>query len=131
MQSRAIGNAVTMDRCELCGASAPATFAGRFRHLRKEHPAYARGLLLRITAPLAFLVALVALQALEAPAWTLVFAAVGAAGLALAGLWMARAARAGSGAPGASLSKLFREGGYRFVLLAGLFALMVILASRG
>lgn len=129
MQTKAVARVAIVDRCELCGASAPATFVGRTRHLRKEHPAYARGLLLRILAPVAFLAAIVALQVLGAPAWTAGPAAAGSAGLAIAGLWIGRTARAGSGTK-PSLGQLFREGGYRFVLLAGLFAGMVILASN-
>jgi len=118
-----------VDRCELCGASAPATFSGRTRHLRKEHPAYARGLLLRILAPVVFLGGVVGLQAAGAPTWTVLGAAAASAGVAIAGLWIARAAKAGSDAK-LTLWELFREGGYGFALIAGLFALMLILASR-
>ncbi|MGH2726531.1 MAG: hypothetical protein ACRDKS_06100 [Actinomycetota bacterium] len=118
-----------MDRCELCGANAPATFVGRTRHLRKEHPAYARGLLLRILAPVVFLAGVVGLQALDAPVWTVLVVAAGSAGLAIAGLWIARVAKAGSDSK-PTFMELFREGGYRFVLIAGVFAVMLILASR-
>ncbi len=129
MQARMVGKAAVLDRCELCGAKAPATFVGRTRHLRQEHPAYARGLLLRILSPVAFLVAIVALQASGAPAWTVVPAAVLSGGLAIAGLWMGRVARAETGGGKQSFRTLLKEGGYRFVLLAVVFAVMVILAA--
>jgi hypothetical protein len=128
MQAKAIGKAAAMDRCELCGVKAPATFVGRTRHLRQEHPAYARGLLLRIVSPMIFLAFFVVLQAAEAPAWTILPAAAAAGGLALAGLWTTRKARTEAGTA-YSLGKLFKEGGYRFVLMAAVFAALLILAA--
>jgi hypothetical protein len=119
-----------VDRCDLCGAGSDGTFSDRTRHLRKEHPAYARGLLLRIVAPMVFLVALVALQASGAPPWTALVAAGASAVLAGLGIVSTRAARVEAGGPaGASIGRLFREGGYRFALVAGLFLAFIVLAS--
>lgn len=130
MASRAVRRDGVVDRCDLCGAGSDGTFSDRTRHLRQEHPAYARGLLLRIVSPLVFLVAIVTLQALGAPAWTAFLATATSVGLAVLGIAMARSGRAQAGArSGAAIWKTFREGGYRFALIAGVFGVMVILAA--
>lgn len=132
MASKAVRRAVVaMDRCDLCGAGSDGTFSDRTRHLRKEHPAYARGLLLRIVSPLVFLAAIVALQAARAPAWTAFVATAAGVGLALVGIVKVRGARSLSGAgSAASLGKILSEGGLRFVLLAGVFVVMLVLAAN-
>ena len=119
--------AAAVDRCQFCQARFDGGFGSRIRHLRKEHPALARGLLLRLAAPVAFFVILLALQALAAPAWTLVLAVAAGGGLALAGVAVSRSGIGDTDRP--SLRKQFLQGGYRFVLLAGGLVVMVILAS--
>jgi hypothetical protein len=129
--SKAMARAGVMDRCDLCGAGSDGTFSDRIRHLRKEHPAYARGLLLRVASPLVFLVTIVALQAVGAPVWSAIVAIAASLGLAALGITTARAARVQAGARStAPLGKLVREGGLRFVLLAGVLGVMLILASN-
>ena len=131
MASKAVGRAaVVTDRCDLCGAGVDGTFLQRTRHLRMEHPAYARGLLLRMVAPLVFLVSVVALQATGAPVWTAFVASAASLGIAVLGITQARAARVSSGAGRtAGFRKLMAEGGFRFVLLAAVFVLMLALAA--
>lgn len=130
MATKAIRRQAAAERCELCGAGTSDSVRDRFGHLRTEHPAYTWGLVLRMAAPLAFLAIVVALQALQAPTSTLLVAIGASAGLAIAGVAISRSARMESGAPaGAPLGRLLREGGLRFVILAGILALMLVLAS--
>ena len=68
-------------RCELCGARDDGAFRSRIAHLRKEHPAYARGLILRLAAPGLFLVVMLALAAARAPQWGYLVALVACFGL--------------------------------------------------
>jgi hypothetical protein len=119
------------DRCDLCGYRSTGTFADRIGHLRTEHPAYARGLLLRLAAPFAFLVTLLGLAALRAPQWAYLVAMAASVGVLVAGWRASRTARATAGArPGVPISRLMREGGLRIALLVPALALIVVVASR-
>lgn len=131
MASRAVRRAgVATDRCDLCGIRVDGTFSQRTRHLRKEHPAFARGLLLRVVAPLLFLASVVVIQATGAPVWAAVVATAAALALAGVGVAMVRSARSVAGASAPRLGTLLSEGGLRFVLLAVVFLLMLILAAN-
>src|SRR5438445_3332695 len=82
-----------IDRCDRCGVASTGTFRGDFRHLRSQHSRYARGLLLRLCAPVVFLVGVGVLGLLHAPQWSY-FVALGAAGvLAVVGTIDARRCR--------------------------------------
>jgi hypothetical protein len=119
------------DRCELCRRSLPAAWSARLRHLKEEHPAFARGLLLRLAAPLAFVGLLLVLSALGAPAWTAALPLAVGGALAAAGIALSRRARTASGArPGPALARTLREGGFRFVLLSAVLAALALLAAR-
>ncbi len=78
------------DRCPVCHS--PFTPGGRFGHLRAEHPAYWRTLLVRLGAPWVFLAIMFGLAAVAAPGWAFVATLIGFVGISL---W-ARAASARS-----------------------------------
>jgi hypothetical protein len=129
--SKAMSGAAIVDRCELCGANIDGAFAKRLGHVRAQHPAYARGLLIRLTVPPLFLLAVVVLQAVGAPAWTLVVATAGSLGLAALGVAASRGARSEAGArPGVPVARFLREGGARFALLTVVLVAMLLLLTR-
>lgn len=131
MASKPVAVKRPADRCELCGYRSTGTLGDRIGHLRREHPVYARGLLLRMATPLVFLAAVLGLAALRAPQWTFLVALGGSLALMAAGLGRSRAERARAGArPGVPLGRLLREGGLRIVLLVSFLALLLILATR-
>jgi hypothetical protein len=118
-------------RRELCGAHDEGTFRSRIAHLRMEHPAYARGLFLRVIAPVVFLAVILGLGALKAPAWAYVLGL----GLSLGVLFLGRArskqGRAAAGArPKMELKRVLLEGGMRFLIVIPAVALLIITLSR-
>src|SRR5262245_7308296 len=118
-------------RCELCGARDEGTFRSRIAHLRKEHPAYARGLFLRLIAPGAFLVAVLALSAAHAPQWSYLVALVATFGLLFFGKVRSRVERRKAGTTATiGFKRLLREGGLGFILIIPAVALLIILLSR-
>src|SRR5258708_327559 len=104
-----------VDRCTLCGYESDGSFADRMRHLRGSHPGYARGLLLRLAAPLIF-VGLVALLALaQAPTWSYFGALALTAGVVVTGMLAIRGDRTRTAVkPG--IRQLLRSGGFRFIV---------------
>ena len=120
----------TADRCELCGARAETT-RDRVAHLRAEHPAYARGLLLRLVAPGVFFVGVLILAALHAPQWTFLVTLFVSFGLLFFGKVSSRAERSHAGArPTLGLKRLVREGGLPFLLIVPAVALVILVVSR-
>ncbi|HSS10410.1 MAG TPA: hypothetical protein VLL25_11020 [Acidimicrobiales bacterium] len=116
------------DRCTLCGYRSDGSFADRLRHLRRSHPDYARGLLLRLVAPLVLVAMVGLLAAVHAPAWGYVAALVVAAGVVAGGVVIARRdPNRTSRRPG--LGQLLRSGGLRFVLF-GVAAVAILIISR-
>ena len=86
---RARGSAgSSKDPCPVCHS--PFTPSGRFGHLRAEHPAYWRTVLVRLGAPWVFLAIMFGLAAADAPGWAFVATLIVFIGLSL---W-ARAAAA-------------------------------------
>ena len=76
------------DRCDLCGARIGVEFRKRWRHLRSEHRNYARGLLLRLFAPVVFIALVVGISTLHSSTALLIVAlvlclAVGGTGVVL------------------------------------------------
>jgi hypothetical protein len=116
------------DRCTLCGYRSDGSFADRIRHLRGSHPDYARGLLLRLVAPIALVGIVGFLAVLHAPTWSYIMA-LGAAVLLVA-LGIITARRDPS-----RTSKLpnpwqmLRSGGLRFVLF-GIAGVVLLILSR-
>ena len=118
-------------RCELCGARDDGAFRSRIAHLRKEHPAYARGLILRLAAPGLFLVVMLALAAARAPQWGYLVALVACFGLLFFGKVRSRVERSRAGArPTIGFKRLLREGGLGFVLIIPVVAMLILLLSR-
>ena len=118
-------------RCELCGAGDEGTFRSRVAHLRQEHPAYARGLLLRVIAPVVFIGVILVLGALQAPAWAyIVGLAVGFVVLFLGKARTRRERTAAGTTPKMELKRVLLEGGLRFVLVIPAVAILLILLSR-
>jgi hypothetical protein len=118
-------------RCELCGARDEGSFRSRMAHLKAEHPAYARGLILRLVAPLVFLVVVLALAALKAPSWAYLIGFGASFALLFFGKVRSRVERSRAGArPTIGIKRLVREGGLGFVLIIPAVALLILLLSR-
>jgi hypothetical protein len=124
-------NMQVANTCELCGYRSEGTFRDRMRHLKKEHPAYARGVLLRIVAPGLFLVEVLILAAVHAPPWVYIVALFTSFGLLFMGKVRARAERQKAGArPTMEFRRLLREGGLGFLLIVPVIALLIAMLSR-
>jgi hypothetical protein len=118
-------------RCELCGARDEGSFRSRMAHLKAEHPAYARGLILRLVSPIAFLVVVLVLAALKAPSWAYLLGLGGTFGLLFFGKVRSRVERSRAGArPTIGFKRLVREGGLGFILIVPAVALLILLLSR-
>jgi hypothetical protein len=119
------------DRCELCGASTDGTFRDRVGHLKRSHPAYARGLLFRVVAPAVFLVEIGLMALAHAPQWVYLVALFSSFGLLFFGKQRSRLERARAGArPTLGLKRLIREGGLPFLLVLPIIALLIALVGR-
>jgi hypothetical protein len=117
--------------CDLCGAPLGLGFRERWRHAWRNHPAYARGLLLRLIAPLAFIGLMIVLTAMHAPPVVL----LGALGVCLVivaiGVAQARTAKQAAGSPPSlRFRALLQHGGLRFLLLSVILVLLLITALR-
>jgi hypothetical protein len=118
-------------RCELCGYRSEAGFRDRMRHLKSEHPAYARGLLFRVAAPGLFLIEVLALAALHAPQWAYLAALFTSFGLLFFGKQRSRSERKLAGTtPTLPMKRLVKEGGLGFLLVIPAIAVLIILLSR-
>ncbi len=118
-------------RCELCGARDEGTFRSRVAHLRQEHPAYARGLLLRVIAPVVFLAAIFILSALKAPTWAYIVGLGLGFGVLFLGKARTRRERTAAGAtPKMALKRVLLEGGIRFIIVIPAIAVLIILLTR-
>ena len=53
------------NRCDLCGYRSEGRFLDRVRHLKSEHPQYAKGLLFRVAAPGIFLIEVLVMAAVR------------------------------------------------------------------
>jgi len=118
-------------RCELCGARDEGTYRSRVAHLRQEHPAYARGLLLRVIAPVVFLAVILVLGALKAPAWAYVVGLGLALAVLVLGKSRTRRERTAAGTtPKMALKRVLLEGGMRFIIVIPAIVVLIILLSR-
>lgn len=125
-----VGTMNEPDRCELCGYRSDGTFRDRMGHLRGSHPAYARGLLFRVSAPVVFLIEVVALAAIRAPQWAYLVALASSFGLLFFGKVRSRLERSKAGArPTLPLPRLIREGGLGFILIVP--AVVILIAILG
>lgn len=131
MAAKAATAALAAERCELCGHGwERGSMKERMAHFRGRHPAYARGLMLRLAAPGAFLVALGVLAASRAPQWAYLVAMVATYGLLFMGRVRSRLERKRAGtSPALPLRRLVKEGGLGFLLIAPVVALLMLLAS--
>ena len=119
------------NRCDLCGYRSEGGFLDRARHLKNEHPAYAKGLLFRIAAPGIFLIEVLIMAAIHAPAWAFLVALFSSFGLLFFGKQRSRAERRQAGVrPTLSLKRLVQEGGLGFMLIAPVIALMLVALSK-
>jgi hypothetical protein len=120
------------DRCELCGYRSDGTFKDRTSHLRRSHPGYARGLLLRIAAPMLFLVEVLILSVLQAPPWAYLVALFSSFGLLFGGKQRSRNERRTAGAaPTLPMRRMLREGGLGVLVILPLVAILVVALGRG
>ena len=118
-------------RCELCGYRSDGTIRDRIGHLRERHPGYARGLLLRVVAPLVFLVEIAVLAALHAPSWVFLVAFGVSYALLFFGKQRSRSERRKKGAsPTMPLGRLMREGGLGIVLVPIAAIVVLIVATK-
>lgn len=118
------------DRCDLCGYSSK-TPGDRFRHLRKSHPSYWRGLLLRFAAPMVFMVLVFASTTLRSPGWGFAIALAVSLALMILGQRSSREARRSAGlSASAPIRQLMKEGGLRIILLASVLGVMLYILSR-
>ena len=119
------------NRCDLCGYRSEGGFLDRARHLKKEHPQYAKGLLFRIAAPGIFLIEVVVMAAIHAPEWAFIVALFSSFGLLFFGKQRSRAERRAAGTrPTMPLKRLVREGGLGFMLIVPVIALLIVVMSR-
>lgn len=126
-----VGTMNEPDQCELCGYRSDGTFRDRVTHLRGSHPAYARGLLLRVASPLLFLVELGILAALKAPQWAYLVALFSSFGLLFFGKQRSRSERHKAGArPTLPIKRLVREGGLGFLLILPVIAILIVALGR-
>jgi hypothetical protein len=117
------------DRCVLCGYRSDGSFADRIRHLRGSHPDYARGLLLRLVAPVALVGIVGLLAVLHAPIWSYLVALGVAALLVTVGIITARRDPSRtSKLP--NFAQMLRSGGLRFVLFGVAGVVLLILSRR-
>jgi hypothetical protein len=127
----ATARTMEMDRCDLCKARIEPSARGRITHLRRCHPGYARGLLLRVVAPAVFLMIVMALGAARAPGWAYVAALFASFGLLFWGKQRSRSERRRAGTrPTLPLRRLVREGGWSFLLLLPVLAGLIVLLGR-
>ncbi len=116
-------------RCELCGQPSAGSFRADFGHLRAAHPRYARGLVLRMVAPLLFLAVMGALVAASAPTWAYFSAlAIGVLSLVVGKVESRRAREQANVRSAPPIRQIMRDGGFRFVLLPVLLAALVFLS---
>lgn len=121
----------SVDRCDMCGYQFEGSFADRLRHLRRTHPAYTRGVLLRVSAPFVFLALVGALAAAHAPTKTYIVALVGAYALLFFGKQASRSQRKKAGLRATPpVKKMLREGGLPFVLLIPILAVVLLFLSK-
>jgi len=119
------------NRCDLCGYRSEGGFLDRARHLKNEHPAYAKGLLFRVAAPGIFLIEVVVMAAIHAPEWAFIVALFSSFGLLFFGKQRSRAERRAAGTrPTMPLTRLVREGGLGFMLIVPVIALLIVVMSR-
>lgn len=119
------------DSCELCGYQSDGTFRDRIRHLRRSHPAYARGLLFRLAAPAVFVVELGAMALAHAPEWVYLVALFSSFGLLFFGKQRSRAERSKAGLkPTIGFKRLVRDGGLAFLLVLPVIALLIAVVGR-
>jgi len=124
--------AVAVERCELCGARLPEASTSRLGHLLAAHRRYAQGLLLRLTAPLLFLVGLGALgMAGVAQQWAYLVVLGLCGGVLLAGTAVSRSERARAGLRRSPpIGQLLRDGGFRFLLIPAVLLLLLLLSRN-
>ena len=124
--------AVNVDCCLLCGARSEGSYWSDLRHVRSNHPGYARGLLLRLASPLLFVVAVLGLGTVHAPQWTFIGALTACAVLFIAGIAITRRERGAAAGSGGStgLVRLLREGGWRFLLIPIAIIALMLLGRR-
>jgi hypothetical protein len=114
--------------CTLCDTPLEPGVRPRLRHLRAEHPASYRGLVLRLALPWAFLVVVLAFLAFPLPIWVPVAALVAAL---VASFALRRDAMIEAGGPSRpSLRQMLRAGGYGAIALFAALLLVTAL-SRG
>jgi hypothetical protein len=131
MGMTAKASSATADRCDLCGYLFEGSFADRMRHLRRTHPAYTRGVLLRVSAPFVFLVLVAALAALHAPTNAYIVALVATYALLFFGKQASRSQRKQAGLRATPpVKKTLREGGLSFVLLIPILAVLLLFLSK-
>jgi len=112
--------------CTLCGYESDGSFADRVRHLRRSHPGYARGLLLRLAAPLVFAGLVVLLAVIGAPTVAYLIALAITAGCVAAGIAASRRDPSRTSAR-PSLRQLLGNGGFRFLIFGAAALIMVLL----
>jgi hypothetical protein len=121
----------TTDRCDLCGARIEGTGRERFAHLRAKHPAYARGLVMRLLSPGVFLIWVLLLGALHAPQWAYLVALGVSFGLLFFGKVRSRVERSRAGArPTLPMRRLLQEGGLAIFLIVPTVVLLILFLSR-
>jgi hypothetical protein len=115
--------------CPVCHS--PFTPSGRFGHLRAEHPAYWRTLLVRLGAPWVFLATMFALATTGAAGWAYIALLIGFVGVSL---WARTAAARSRRARGVGLSggQWIRGAGLGLLGMAIAFTLtaVVLLVAR-
>jgi hypothetical protein len=128
-KSRPVGartNNADAERCTLCGYRSDGSFADRMRHLRGSHPGYARGLLLRLVAPLMFAGLVVLLAVAQAPTWGYFVALALMVGFVAVGVMATRHDATRTRAR-PNIRQLLGSGGLRFVIFGAAAVIMVML----
>jgi hypothetical protein len=120
------------DSCELCGARLEGGPRKQLAHMRREHPAYARGVLSRLAAPLVFMLGLLVLGAFGAPQWTYLVPLASGFLLMFGGRQRSRAERAEAGAARSlSIGQMIKAGGWRIALVVASLVAIIYMSGRG
>jgi len=113
-------------RCSVCQVEHPR--GERWQHLKREHPAYWRGFIVRFASPWAFVALMFGLAAARAPGWTFVGVLIGFLGLSMWARYRSRVERAQRGL-GITGGQWLRGAGIGLILMSVTFTIIALVLS--
>ncbi len=132
MARSAVVTQQSADSCELCGARLEGGPRKQLAHMRSEHPAYARGVISRLAAPLVFMLGLLVLGAFGAPQVTYLVPLAAGLLLMFRGRQRSRAERAEAGASKSlAIGQMIKAGGWRIALVVASLIAIIYMSAKG